>query len=104
MARYHGPTDVSDTAESLSVSPDGRKLFVTGTSSLEYITLAYDTATGGQLWVSRYELPVRKCLPLGVQRTDGHPLIHVRHRYPVPACCSSAMVSSGPNWKRCRAG
>jgi DNA-binding beta-propeller fold protein YncE len=52
----------SDSAMSLAVSPDGAKVFVTGSSddgpSLnDYATLAYDAATGAQLWEARYNGP-----------------------------------------------
>jgi outer membrane protein assembly factor BamB len=49
-----------DRANALSVSPDGSKVFVTGESLyfesyFDYATIAYDAATGTQLWVSRYD-------------------------------------------------
>jgi DNA-binding beta-propeller fold protein YncE len=56
VARYnHG------NAASLAVSPDGTKVFVTGTSRTggtpEYSTVAYSTSTGAQLWARRYAGP-----------------------------------------------
>lgn len=58
-ARYHGPDDGSDSALSIAASPDGSRVFVTGKSSgietgLDYATLAYDSATGEELWVARH--------------------------------------------------
>jgi DNA-binding beta-propeller fold protein YncE len=50
---------------SIALSPDGTKLFVTGTSTREnsanydYATVSYDTATGQQLWSRRYDGPRR---------------------------------------------
>jgi PQQ-like domain len=46
----------------LDVSPDGSRVFVTGGSqdagtSFDYATVAYDTVTGEQLWVARYDGP-----------------------------------------------
>jgi PQQ-like domain len=54
-----GPVDSPDA---LDLSPDGSKVFVTGRSArsgsnFDYATVAYDAATGAQLWVSRYNGP-----------------------------------------------
>jgi outer membrane protein assembly factor BamB len=59
-SRYKGPG--GSTAASVAVSPDGRKVFVTGTSEGattgdDYATVAYDAATGAQLWAKRYNGP-----------------------------------------------
>jgi DNA-binding beta-propeller fold protein YncE len=59
VARYNGPGDSFDQATSLAVSLDGETVFVTGSSNTsqggpsDYATVAYDAATGAQLWVSR---------------------------------------------------
>jgi hypothetical protein len=47
------------------VSPGGSKVFVTGNSkgsgtNFDYATVAYDAATGAQLWVKRYNAPANK--------------------------------------------
>jgi WD40 repeat protein len=62
VARYnHGGTD---DATSVAVSPDGTKVFVTGTSETQFdgspqdATVAYNAATGAQLWASRYSAAV----------------------------------------------
>ena len=62
-SRYHGPGD-ADFARAVAVSPDGGRVFVTGFSSsnnagsrFAYATVAYNAATGGQLWASRYNGP-----------------------------------------------
>jgi WD40 repeat protein len=61
VARYHGPGEDDDRGSSLKLSPDGTKVFVTGFSSGEtdndYLTVAYDSATGERLWVARYNGP-----------------------------------------------
>lgn len=60
VSRYNGPGNGTDTASALAVGPGGNDVFVTGTSDRtgtgqpEYATVAYDAATGTQLWVSRY--------------------------------------------------
>ena len=59
VARYDGGP--GDTARALAVSADGSKVFVTGESigsgGWDYATVAYDAATGAQLWVARYNGP-----------------------------------------------
>src|SRR6266542_1984563 len=62
VARYNGPGNFYDSAIALGVSPDGSAVFVTGygpgsTTLEDYATLAYDAATGAQLWLKRYNGP-----------------------------------------------
>jgi DNA-binding beta-propeller fold protein YncE len=57
--RYNGSGDDFDYAHDVGVSPDGSRVFVTGTSSetgsgYEYATFAYDAATGSHIWKSLY--------------------------------------------------
>ena len=59
VARYDGPAGLSDYPSAIGISPDGTRVFVTGTSSAggaytDYATVAYDMEGGRQLWVSRY--------------------------------------------------
>jgi hypothetical protein len=61
-ARYDGPAHGEDDAWGVVTSPDGSKVFVTGQSyggstGFDYATVAYDSATGKQLWASRYNGP-----------------------------------------------
>jgi WD40 repeat protein len=61
-ARYNGPANDQDGASSVALSPDGARVFVTGTSTgltsgLDYATVAYDGAIGRKLWVTRYNGP-----------------------------------------------
>jgi hypothetical protein len=57
-ARYNwGPSEASGL--SLRLSPDGTQVFVTGskfraTSGFDYLTVAYEAATGAKRWVARY--------------------------------------------------
>jgi DNA-binding beta-propeller fold protein YncE len=62
VKRYNAPADGSDGGRAISVSPDGARVFVTGNSSgsatgTDFATVAYDAATGGKLWVKRYNGP-----------------------------------------------
>jgi WD40 repeat protein len=60
-AQYAGSTTWGDTPSSIAVSPDGTRVYVTGVSQTsstnygDYATVAYDAATGAQLWVARYD-------------------------------------------------
>jgi DNA-binding beta-propeller fold protein YncE len=62
-ARYNGPASLVDEASSLAVSPDGARIYVTGSSEgsqgpllgrRDYGTIAYEATTGAELWVARY--------------------------------------------------
>jgi hypothetical protein len=62
-ARYTGPSDGTNGATALALSPDGRTLVVTGKSTGtsyyddSYGTVAYSAATGAQLWAKTFGLP-----------------------------------------------
>lgn len=61
-AQYPGPSAGENQAQDIGVSPDGERVYVTGwsvssTTSYDYATVAYDTATGEELWVARYDGP-----------------------------------------------
>jgi hypothetical protein len=64
VQRYNGVGSAEDVAKSVAVAPGGGKVFVTGrshgtraTGEADYATVAYNTATGAQLWVKRYNGP-----------------------------------------------
>jgi len=74
LRTYDGPGNGHDTprnlgypTDTLAVSPDGSRTFVTGASwggdsaqggsHYDYLTIAYDSATGQELWQARYEGP-----------------------------------------------
>lgn len=56
-----GPGQLTDYMDSIAVSPDGSKVFVTGNSGVSsfsnYVTVAYDASTGQLLWVMHYDGP-----------------------------------------------
>jgi WD40 repeat protein len=61
-ARYDGPGNDDDDAQSLAVSPDGSTVFVTGSSAgpdigSDYATIAYHADTGAVRWIRRYSGP-----------------------------------------------
>ena len=60
-ARYASPGSGPDTPAELAVSPDGERVYVTGwadggwrRASADFGTIAYDTDTGGVLWVQHF--------------------------------------------------
>ncbi len=65
VRRYKGPRNDDDAARSIVPSPDGSKVFVTGSSTRsirrsDYATVAYDASTGNRLWVRRYNGPLNR--------------------------------------------
>jgi len=59
---YDGPAHMSDTAYAVASSPNGSTAYVTGGSYVspfdsDYVTAAYDTSTGSELWSTRYDGP-----------------------------------------------
>jgi WD40 repeat protein len=70
LARYHDPALQEAQAFSLAVSPSGGQVFVTGCASNtyaigsclgapDYLTVAYDSATGTRQWAVTYDGPVQ---------------------------------------------
>lgn len=62
VAKHSGPGGGYDYARAVVASPDGERVFVTGTSvgdgtQEDFATIAYDTTTGQELWVARYDGP-----------------------------------------------
>jgi PQQ-like domain len=60
-AIYDGPSHAQDVAVDLAVSPDGRRLFVTGQSAdsqgYGYATIAYDALSGRAAWLATFHGP-----------------------------------------------
>src|SRR5207247_642573 len=62
LDRYNGPANANDEAHSVTMSPNGSMVVVTGDSlgsgsAYDYATIAYDTTTGEPLWLERYNGP-----------------------------------------------
>jgi DNA-binding beta-propeller fold protein YncE len=67
VARYTGAGHHQDTPYAIAVSPDGSRIYVTGGQNHDVInqyepvgdcvTIAYDAATGAQLWSASYQAP-----------------------------------------------
>jgi PQQ-like domain/PASTA domain len=62
ISRYDGPAHADDEATSITVSPDGTRVLVSGysqdqTGSDQATTIAYEAATGVRVWVARYHGP-----------------------------------------------
>jgi hypothetical protein len=60
--RYNGPAGGADEATAVGVSPDGSKVYVTGSSygaalNADFATIAYNASTGARVWVKRYNGP-----------------------------------------------
>jgi 6-phosphogluconolactonase (cycloisomerase 2 family) len=54
---YNNPAGTRSQSNSVTVSPSGKTVFVTGysvTTTIDYITVAYNAATGAQVWAKRY--------------------------------------------------
>jgi DNA-binding beta-propeller fold protein YncE len=63
VKRLNGADGSNDAPYSVTTSPDGGSVFVTGTSlsfttAFDFVTIAYDAATGAKLWKKRYDGPV----------------------------------------------
>src|SRR5262245_59528776 len=57
---YKGSGGLGNTAQAVAVSPDGNTVFVTGEASSaasqdDYVTIAYNAATGAQRWIKTYK-------------------------------------------------
>jgi len=54
-AKYHGPGNHDDIGQAVVTSPDGSTVFITGETfdNGGYLTIAYDAATGRQLWLQK---------------------------------------------------
>ena len=100
VSRYNGPDNGEDEASSVAVSPDGKTVFVTGYSygttagEVDYATVAYNAATGAQLWVKRYISPAIQGFATAVAVSpDGR-----RCLSPGTAVIRPRVVMTTPRW------
>jgi DNA-binding beta-propeller fold protein YncE len=71
-AHYRGPSGTSTRFAAIAVSPDGSRVFVTGSTqvgpccggAVHFTTIAYDAATGARLWAAGFH---------GSGDASGHP-------------------------------
>ncbi|MEW1846911.1 S8 family serine peptidase [Nonomuraea angiospora] len=78
LRHYDGPGGGTDDAREIEVTPDGSKLFVTGQSQgvsgtgfSDWGTVAFGTATGEQLWAARHNGPANGMdIPSGMAVDD----------------------------------
>lgn len=62
VSRYDGPGQAFDVPTAVGLSPNGSRLFIAGVSersvgARDFATVAYETTSGEQAWVSRFEGP-----------------------------------------------
>jgi hypothetical protein len=85
---YHGSGNLGFTVEaaaSVAVSPSGKTVFVTGQGATsndpDYATVAYNAATGAQLWVRLYRLPASICQATAVTTSPSGTTVYVTGYY-----------------------
>jgi hypothetical protein len=62
VKRYNGAANGDDAGYAVVVSPDGKVIYVTGTSwgggtDFDYVTIAYNAVTGARIWLRFYNGP-----------------------------------------------
>lgn len=78
-SNYDGPGAGTDNARDIVVSPDGRTLYIagisagTGNGDLDFAVIAYDTRTGAERWVTRWD-------GIGANRDDSPFAIDLNRR------------------------
>ena len=65
ISRYNGTANGADDVVGMAASPDGSRVFVTGSSpglgtADDWATVAYDASTGNQKWVTRFNGPANR--------------------------------------------
>jgi hypothetical protein len=81
VRRYNDSRNGEDLPTALALSPDGRTVFVTGSSGSghreDFATIAYSAATGAKLWIRSYDGPVSSFdVPYAMAASpDGHMVV-----------------------------
>jgi outer membrane protein assembly factor BamB len=82
-AHYQGPVAGSlSLPEHLAVSPDGARVYITGSSMAaagqdQFATVAYDAATGAPAWVARYGHPAQNSAAYGLAVSPDSSKVYV---------------------------
>jgi hypothetical protein len=99
--RYNGPGRGEDTVAGAAVSPDGRTVYVAGTSDGgasgdDYAVVAYDAATGQRRWVARYNGPAGGTqLAVGLAVAPSGAAVYVTGLSATPDGTAAATVTFG---------
>ncbi|MFN2544594.1 MAG: PQQ-binding-like beta-propeller repeat protein [Actinomycetota bacterium] len=98
LSRYQSPLSSNGLSGSegraLQVSPDGKRLYVTGFSvgaASDYVTIAYDAASGSELWRSTYPSPLEDDAWSLAVSPDGN-TVYVSGQSVVPAGYSIPVI------------
>jgi DNA-binding beta-propeller fold protein YncE len=84
--RFDGTAHRDDAAYGVTIAPDGTAVYVAAASEslthdLDYLTLAYDSATGAQLWHDRYDGPAaREDVPAAIGVSSSGATVFVTGR------------------------
>jgi len=101
-ARYNGPGNGEDIGQAIATSPDGRTVYVAGTSDGgatgdDYAVVAYRAATGQRLWTARYDGPAGGTqLAAGMAVAPSGTSVYVTGFSATPDGNAAATVALGP--------
>jgi hypothetical protein len=81
-SRFHGPGRRHSAASAVAVSPGGRTVYITGasggiTTRADYLTVAYNAATGARRWARRYAGPAPRAFATSVAAGPGGRTVYV---------------------------
>ena len=99
VARFRGPGRYTlDHPAAVAVSPDGSRVFVTGSIATtagvwNYATVAYDAASGTQLWMTRYRGLGYSDPASSAVSPDGSRVFVTGFTTPAGACCPDRVAT-----------